>query len=72
MTSMDVKKCIVCLKPATIFSGRLIKYKGQHINKAVGAGFCDAHQDTYCPNFNGSKGCFGYWKKKYGIKEVEV
>ena len=72
MKTRDVKRCIVCLKPAVVFTGHLLEYAGQHIDKSVGAGFCKEHEDTDCKNEFGEQGCYGLYRKKYGIQEREI
>ncbi len=60
-----VEKCIVCLKPATVFTGHLVEFPYQHIC----AGFCGEHQDAPCPDYLGRTGCFGVYHKVFGMKE---
>ena len=65
-----VKYCIVCGKPAKIFSGHLLITK----TKPIGAGFCSdechlkANKEVSkdCNHYIRDMGCYGKYKKKYG------
>jgi len=77
-TSVDIddlwlrtENCLVCLKPATEFTGHVLKG-----TKRVTAGWCKEHSRT--PGWpismsllGVSMGCYGGWHEKYGIQIME-
>ena len=64
----EVKKCIICLKPATSYSGHLVEFVGQAMNKSITAGFCSKHNKIRNPNAFGKTGCFGLYSKNFGVR----
>lgn len=72
MKEKRVKKCIVCLKPVKFYTGHLLAHPKQHINKAISAGFCVEHINEPCPNAFNEIGCFGLYKKEYGLETVDI
>jgi len=63
MKGKATKKCIVCLKKATIFGGHVIDENG----KCIIAGFCQEHSEVECPHLLNREGCYGAWHKRYGL-----
>jgi hypothetical protein len=61
----STKRCIVCLKKATIFGGHVVDATG----KRIYAGWCDEHFNTPNINLLGKYGCYGGWHPKYGVKK---
>lgn len=72
MKYYKTKKCIVCLKKATVFAGHLIGIPPQR--RLIFAGFCKKHsllENSY-HNFMNKQGCFGGWHPRYGIQDDET
>lgn len=65
MPNYSTEFCIVCLKPAVVYSGHVLKGKEQ-----VLAGFCKKHEcPQSSPHLLQRAGCFGYWGHAYGLKK---
>lgn len=64
--SRETKNCIVCLKPAVVYTGHLLAKHGKEIT----AGFCKEHEDTDCPGYFGRQGCYGIYSKKLGKRKA--
>lgn len=64
----ETTKCIVCLRPATVFSGHVMRGR-----EAVIAGWCDDHSvvNWTPPFYMGRIGCCGGWHSAYGCRKSE-
>jgi len=75
MGMIATKNCILCLKPATSFSGHLL-LKATVLDgliESVMAGWCNKHYQmpSMTPDFAGKEGCVGYYGDLYGIEHKE-
>lgn len=62
-----VKKCIICLKKATSFSGNLKDLKGN--KRIIISGRCKEHFNINIPDFMNKMYCHGAWHSMYGIQK---
>lgn len=60
--------CIYCEKPATGFSGNVIKAP---FIKVI-AGYCDAHFDLSKIDVFGIEGCQGLWSEQMGEQKFTI
>jgi hypothetical protein len=65
----EVKKCIVCGKPAKIYGGHVLTIRK---GKSIMAGYCEEHEEHPCPNFGGITGCYGFYQKGFGKRKTNI
>jgi len=61
---MQTKRCLVCLRKATNYSGFVTSKK----HGTIIAGWCEGHSDIPSPDLLNMCGCFGHYDKRYGIE----
>jgi len=61
---MQTKRCIKCLKKATVHGGHVTSKE----YKTIIAGWCEEHSDTPSPDLLNRVGCFGHFDERYGIE----
>lgn len=59
-------KCIVCLREARFFTCHVRRGRREKVT----AGFCYKHHNTICPHLLNTKGCFGIYTIKFGVRKV--
>lgn len=67
MRDFRTTKCLICLKPATIYTGHVILGKMHVI-----AGWCEKHSHCLVPcteHYARHQGCHGGWLNEYGLEE---
>jgi len=75
MGMIATKKCVLCLKPATSWSGHLLLQATilDRLIDSVVAGWCNnhSHMPSMTPDFMGKEGCVGYYGDLYGLEHRE-
>lgn len=63
--NLATTKCIVCLGPAEILGGHILKG-----DEKVLVGWCEKHADnSVSPNLMRRVGCYGGWHPRYGLTD---